>query len=507
MHRQFDELDPEYDVPEKDFWFSTGSAAYALGILHEQTKKIVEKRARKPVRFKAVGDHWPRRAVMRFIYKATIKEAGVEYLIYKHRDIVRYVPALAQPPRVLYGNGGVGMREPVLVSEKPDVAVERLGLLRYPRTMTDYALVDHPDIDRATMMVFPVSLPDYAADRADLEVEVAQAEKEFESTRATPQFRSWFEGAAGEVRNEDGSPKVFYRGQTGVGNKSRLQSRLVMDSFTDSSEIATIYSSKGGEMQSGSNVLPVYIDMKNPLVIPYGSLTLYDMLGMLGYWDGTGITHSEVTKIFNYLIKRKLASAAQGSMFGFSTRLPKSLRNFAGMPSFNYQIKQEEDTDDGAYEDDPIEIEGDIFGGRTDLHAFRDLWDESGWDDQDLMDEELIDYQKRLSLLINIDVYAFIETPAVKRALKKLGYDGVKHIDLFAAKDAARAVLDKDIKDVEGIEEGYEDYDWEDMSYDYGHWTLRPLDRSQVWPIQSDKPIKVAARAVKRALLAVARMR
>lgn len=485
------ELEPDDDIDD-DYWYSTGSAAYAHGILHPQTQALVAKRRKQHRIVRGVDDNWPRRATLKFIYKAKIKESGETYLIYKHRHIVRYVPEDAQPPRILYGNGSVGMKEPVLSSTKVEEMVDRLGTIRVPRATADYALVDHPDRYKATMMVFPVALPEYAVDRAELEIDIAQAEKEFESTRATPEFRGWFEGASDEVRNEDGSPKVFFRGQTTGSGK--LKSRLAMDSFTDSSEIASIYSTQQGSYGTGANIVPVYIDVKNPLVIPYVSFTFYDLLTSLGYWDRTGITHEEATKVLNFLINRKA----------------RKKKKFQNLPNFNIQVKNESETE--SYADDPIEVYDPddvsfIFMGTEPsvlaLSNVRDLWDEAavGYPESD----EAIDFLRRLSLLVNIDVYALIETPAVKRALKKLGYDGVKHMDTFSADAAAKKALGKSIEDVEGIEEGEEDYDWEDMSYAHGHWTIRPLDRSQVWPILSDKPVKVAARAARRALQAAMR--
>jgi len=504
MHRDYAGVGLDEDEDrERVGWYSTGSAAYAYGILHPSTQKLVDARARTPSNIRAVNDHWPRRVSLKFIYRAKVKEAGETYLVYKHRHIVRYVLESAQPPRILYGSGLAGMQDPVMTSQEAEVLVGRLGWVKVPRPTSDYALVDNPDVTKATMMVFPVSLPDHVAALADIEVKVAQAEKEFESTRATPQFREWFAGASEEVRNADDTPKVFFRGQT--SNAGALKSRLVMDSFTDSSEIASIYSSKGGVYGEGASVVPVYIDVKNPLVIKYGSITLYDLLNLLGYWDGTGIGHDEVTKLLNYIIKRKRV-ADMGGFLGIAPKVPKGYHTFVGMPSFNFQIKQEEDTD--AYADNPIEIEdGGLFSQHTKLDTFRDLWDElSPWKGDYVTDDDSVDFLRRLSLLLNVDTYALVETPAVKRALQKLGYDGVKHMDLFGAEGAAKKALGKDLADVEGIQEGEEDYDWDEMNYAYGHWTLRPLDRSQVWPLLSDEPMKVAARAAVRAITSALRL-
>lgn len=69
-------------------------------------------------------------------------------------------------------------------------------------------------------------------------------------------------------------------------------------------------------------------------------------------------------------------------------------------------------------------------------------------------------------------------------------YDGVIHLDPFSAAGAAKEVLDKEMDDLVGVEADFHDYDWPELDADYAHWTVRPLERAQVWPLFSDKPFE-----------------
>ena len=480
-------LDEGEEEPE---WLTLGPVAHRISNLTPQGQALASK-ARKSQQ--GISESWPKNARLRLSYIGKVKEAGQTFMVYRFRNVLRFVPESAQPPRRLYMDPRE-LQEPVLVADTPTPAFAKLGRLPVPVALRSRGLVDDPDefSSKAKLLVMPVALSQASVDRASLEAEIANVVQEFESTRASPEFRRWFEGASSQVRNEDGSPKVFFRGQTaGAGE---LKARLTLDSFTDSSDVASIYSTSGGVVQDGSNVIPVYIDVKNPLKIPHVSISFYDMLTYLGYWDETGITHEETVKMLNYLAKRKRASES-GSMFG----LPKSLKSFEGMPSFKYQVKNEEDTDNYAdfklddEEDEQINFD-ELGGMEYQIDTFRKLWaDELEWQGAQST------YAKRLSLLMNVDTFAMVETPAAKRALEKLGYDGVIHLDPFSAEDAAQEALGKGMDDLVGVEEGEEDLDWEDMSAEHVHWTVRPLDRSQVWPVLSSKPMapakKLAARA------------
>jgi len=487
-------------------WYSTGSALYRSSVLHEQSAKLAESRARLYSQWQSVEDMWPRSARLRFVYVTKFKESGETYLVYRHRHVVRHIPALAQPPKVLYGSTLTAMSNPTLLTEegKPEPINARLGRYRMPPAERDLALVDNPDIRQATMLVMPHRMPMAALERTALEVETAEAVKEFESTRLSPTFHRWFEGAADYVRNEDGTPKVFYRGQTG-GN-GQLQSRRVLDSFTDSSEIASMYAANATTLEFEGSVLPVYIDVKNPLVLPYGNMSLFDFIGRLGYWQDSSIfdeydspqriTHEEVLKILNYLVNRK--KAEHGLL-----RNPKISKAFAGMSSYDYALYGSGEDNDYYDEDDEDDDEDSEYWkpgfslSKLSIHQFRDDWE------GEYNDEEL----KKMAMTLVVNTFALVETPMTKTVLKRLGYDGVVHMDHFTASSAAEALLDKPLEDVEGIEanDDYEmEEDLEEVDFEYGHWTLRPLDRSQVWPIMSEKPYQEPARVAAMKLSAAA---
>jgi hypothetical protein len=285
----------------------------------------------------------------------------------------------------------------------------------------------------------------------------------FDPETASPEFRAWFADASEHVKNADGSPKVFYRGQTAGGGA--LQARLVMDSFTTSPEVASIYSSQQGRFTDESNVFAAYLCLKNPLVIKYHFLTFYDVLTLVGYWDGK-TPFDETVKILRHLSNRENAKALP------SWHEPKKAitRNLMKLPAFSYQIKEAHEVD----EDEPGVALGLSFD-QLPLAQYLDIWDGAEFDDRD--------EQIRVSLAMAADTFAFVETPAFKRALETLGYDGAVYRDPFVADEAAQAMFGKDTLDLEGVKEAVRDYDWEDLNTDSVIWTYRPLAREQVWPV------------------------
>ena len=458
-------------APAASKWVSLGPVVHRVSSLHEQSQGLLT-RAR-PSRTEIL-ELWPDNPRLRLSYIGDVKENGETYFVYRLRNVLRFVPATAQPPRFLYMDMAA-LRIPVLSADEPTPVFSKIGRMPMLRAQKRMALVDHPKEQKATLLVMPVALSAASVDLAGLEAKIAKASDEFASTRATPEFRRWFEGASEEVRNSDGTPKIFFRGQT-TGDGS-LNARLVLDSFTDSPDVASIYSTSGGNMRPGSNVTPVHIDVKNPLVIPYVSISFYDFLGYLGYWDKTGITHEDSNRVLMYLSRR--------NRYADEMSAPKKYRSVAGLPAFKYQLKNEEDTDIAIDEEEDAFINFEEMGSILEfgIDTFRKEWEES---DRYGGPE----YLKRLSLLLSVDTFALVETPAAKRVLTALGYDGVVHLDPFSAEQAAQKVLSKGMDDLVGVEAGDEDYDWEEMNTDYQHWTVRPLDRSQVWPILSDKPMQ-----------------
>lgn len=463
---------PDEGEPPDQAWVSLGSVIHRVSSLHESARKNISTKGRPSKVVDTIDAVWPVNPRLRLSHIGEVKEDGITYFVYRLRDLLRFVPASAQPPKRLYMNSRE-LQEPLLIAEEATPMFNRLGRIPLPTKRRTRGLVDHPDSRKATLLVMPVALSQATVESAELESKVAPAADEFESVRATPDFRRWFEGASDKVRNPDGTPKVFFRGQTSGGGG--LRSRLMMDSFTDSPDVASIYSTSDGVVQEGSNVLPVYIDVKNPLVIDEVSTTFYDLLSNLGYWDNTGLTFDDSVKMLNYLNNRQAAAAIP-----FWGDAPKKLKQFVGMPSFKTQLKNEEDTEAQSARDleDYELINFDEMGGffESALKSFRSAW-------QDAEDDK--DMQERLSLLLSVDTFALIETPAAKRALKKLGYDGVLHMDPFSAEDAAQEALGKGMDDLVGVEDGDSSFDWQEMETDYVHWTVRPLERSQVWPLLS----------------------
>lgn len=265
---------------------------------------------------------------------------------------------------------------------------------------------------------------------------------------------------------------TYYRGQTKNG---KLLTRFVMSSFTDSHDIATIYASnEGRDFSNDANVVTARLRITNPLDLSqYGPIsTFYDLLTNIGYLEGK-VSFGETVKVLNHMANRKRAKAL-GGVLGVA-----KYRSMAELPSFEYQLKNEEDTEYPLDEDEEEYIEIPFSLTRLAIDIYRSMWQEAEYADKE--------YQTRLSLLLGADVFAFIETPATKRALEALGYDGVIYMDRFASSDAAERLLDKVLIELDNTCELDRDYDWEELSeYDddpenvIGHITVRPFRDDQV---------------------------
>ena len=279
----------------------------------------------------------------------------------------------------------------------------------------------------------------------------------FREETASPEFRAWFAGASKHVRYPDGSPEVFYRGQRAGGGV--LQSRLVMDSFTPSLETATMYASaQDGQFAEGSNIFAAYLCLKNPLVIDQHFVTFYELLSMIGYWDGK-TKFADTVRILTYLADRHDARE-------FSSA-PKKKRRLKKLYGFTYQIREPDEEED---EDGSLGL-----SYRTSLAEYRDIWVGTENKDQDV--------QIRLARSLAVSTYAFVETPAFKRALKRLGYDGVIYLDPFGSDGVSEFFGDVDILDLPGVETPERDDDWDYFDIEAATWTYRPLSRDQVWPV------------------------
>ena len=148
------------------------------------------------------------------------------------------------------------------------------------------------------------------------------------------------------------------------------------------------------------------------------------------------------------------------------------MKSFDGMPSFKSQLRDASDVED--YDED----EEDYDMLKMPLENFKRLWQDA-WDQEE---------QMKVSLRLAVDTFALVETPAFKRALGKLGYDGVVHRDSLADTNRVKEFFGvEELTDVTGVEEGTADYDWDEMTTTHEHWTYRPLSRDQVWPLLQSK--------------------
>lgn len=265
-----------------------------------------------------------------------------------------------------------------------------------------------------------------------------------------PGFAEWFAGS--HMRDEGGRPKVFYRG---VRRGAQRKGYLHLESFTDSPDIASIYAGTPGDPWSssrdgakaqykeGASVHPVYLSIKEPLHLDRHQTDFGTILEKLQYGQPDGITHEEATKILNYLINRKAGKVKAGD--------------------FEYRAYDE----DGEHE-----LEDEMWSlthVHTGLHQIRSDFNDSAGDHAEAMR-----HAERLSA----DTFAFVDAPRFKDVAQRLGYDGVVHDDVLAAKHVAPELLNKPAKQVQGLNDTY--------GGDHIHKTYRPFHPHQVVPLHTN---------------------
>lgn len=129
------------------------------------------------------------------------------------------------------------------------------------------------------------------------------------------------------VTGEDGKPLIVYRGLRGEeGLTEGLGGRPA--SFTESKDIATIYSSKPNpdpfsldpaKFTPTSNVNEVYLNIKKPLDFTNSGaeMDLGEYLDILSYGEKGGITDDEVVELLRYIQSRGRGKDAAKDNFKF----------------------------------------------------------------------------------------------------------------------------------------------------------------------------------------------
>jgi hypothetical protein len=278
-------------------------------------------------------------------------------------------------------------------------------------------------------------------------IQQAEASKTLKKTEYnSPEFKGWFDGS--RAVDPEGKPLMLYRGV----RRPSLKGRIHTESYTDSPDVASIYSASPAtyEFGEGASVFPVHLSIKNPVHLPEAQHTFGDVLKVLKYGQPNGITQDEAIKMLNHLVNRE---SDQNLPFWVS-------RTKTGLPGFKYTVHDDEgnELDDG-------DLPFSLTMSQSWLREFRD-------DFKYMHDNEVLENAHRLKA----DTYAFVDTPRFKAVAERLGHDGVIHQDIFdTVHDTAPKILDKKPSEVKGLNENYGAKD-----YNYSHVTYRPFKPEQV---------------------------
>ena len=266
------------------------------------------------------------------------------------------------------------------------------------------------------------------------------------------------------VTGEDGKPLIVYRGlRNEEGLAEGLGGRPA--SFTESEDIATIYSSKPNpdpfstdpaKFTPTSNVNAVYLDIKKPLDFTNSGaeMDLGEYLDILGYGEKGGITDDEVVELLRYIQKRGRGKDAAKDNFKFE--LSELVRPKEGKP---------------------LDFSTDDFTG------IDNLIDEIALESR--VDFTAASDEIREALLI--DTFILADAPITKTVGQRLGNDGIIHIDAFGGDVEAPNLLGKKADDVKGLAKESSRYTPEQGSFpervNKTHVTHRPFSEDQVIPV------------------------
>ena len=266
------------------------------------------------------------------------------------------------------------------------------------------------------------------------------------------------------VTGEDGKPLIVYRGlRNEEGLSEGLGGRPA--SFTESEDIATIYSSKpnpdpfslkDAEFTPTSNVNAVYLNIKKPLDFTNSGaeMDLGEYLDILGYGEKGGITDDEIVELLRYIQRRGRGKDA-------------------AKDNFKFELSELVQPKEGK----PLDFSTDEFTGIDNL--IDEIATESRVDFTAASDEI------REALLI--DTFILADAPITKTVGQRLGNDGITHIDAFGGSGEAPNLLGKKADDVRGLAEESSRYTPEQGSFperiNETHVTHRPFSEDQVIPV------------------------
>lgn len=148
-------------------WFTNGATAWSTDILAPESVKLCNERHKVQRDYFYVDLFWPRSARIKMEYKGMVKSPGGHTLMmYESLDgkILRAIDEGARPPKFLWLSVTQtrfpmpSLREVSGDSFSEDTTDRVIGRLRPSDSARNDIMVDHPDVEKATMMTSPYSV-------------------------------------------------------------------------------------------------------------------------------------------------------------------------------------------------------------------------------------------------------------------------------------------------------------------------------------------------------------
>lgn len=275
-------------------------------------------------------------------------------------------------------------------------------------------------------------------------------------------FRDWFDGSC--ILDAQGQPMVLYRGQRKSPRDDGFTTThgRACVSFTDDREVANVYAGQSAtafRYGPGSTIVAAYVAMKNPLDLRHRGekLTLDDLIMDL---RGVDLAQDEMDDGVGY---HDLANAISG----FDTVI------------FNTNARW-----------DISALDGKGYH----LRGFEELANrlvELG----DLGDDEQL---SNLLYEVEFDTFVLADSVKFKRLLRRLGYDGVIHTDVFDVGLKHYQGDKEKLEDcfhAEAVITAYRPFDVEQIKSAYGNSGLYLKDSKSITDHEAARALLAAQRA------------
>lgn len=226
-------------------------------------------------------------------------------------------------------------------------------------------------------------------------------------------FGEWIKGSA--TLDERGHPIRLYRGLRRRSKDGRMVTTCGRGtlSFTRRAAIANVYARQLPSYEYGpaSNVVPVYLAMRNPLDLRHlgQSITLYDLVDSLPFQKCLG--QDPEAGQFGYFDLAHAISGFDGLAYRTNARFEIEATDAEGM----YRVRDFNELSDCILE----------HGAAEDIDALNDLLE-----------------------AVTFDAFLVGDSKNWRNLLYRIGYDGVIHIDAF---DIGVRLLDPDESDIDSL--------------------------------------------------------